>query len=129
MLRRSPAIALPLMSTLDTAESWSIIFMAILTAAFMLVSLILAAVVGVLIRALLKKTIYIVDDNVKPILDSAKETVVTGGKTVENVRGTSTYVSESVVRPIIRAYGVMAGVRKAASVLSGLSGANEKRPQ
>ena len=82
-----------------------------------------------LIRALLKKTIYIVDDNVKPILDSAKETVVTGGKTVENVRGTSTYVSESVVRPIIRAYGVMAGVRKAASVLSGLSGANEKRPQ
>ena len=129
MRRRSPAIALPLMTTLDTAESWSIIFMAVLTAAFMLVSLILAAIVGVLIRALLKKTIYIVDDSVKPMLDSAKETVVTSGKTVESVRGTSTYVSESVVRPIIRAYGVMAGVRKAAAVLSGLTGADEKRPE
>jgi hypothetical protein len=37
-------------------------------------------------------------------------------------------VSEAAVTPIVRAYGVVAGVRRAASVLTGLAGADtEKR--
>ncbi len=36
---------------------------------------------------------------------------------MNNARGTSAFVSETVVRPIIRVAGVMAGVRGAASVL------------
>ena len=122
--------ALPLLSqNLETATQVSIIFMAILTAAFMFVSLVMAAIIGLLVRTLMKKTIFIVDDNVKPMLDSAKETLGSATKTAQNVRGTSSYVSEAAVTPIIRAYGVVAGVRKAAGVLSGITGADSSKPK
>jgi hypothetical protein len=75
-----------------------------------------------LLRALLKKSLSLIDDSVKPLLDSAKSTA-------DNVKGTSTFVSQSAVTPIIKTYGVVAGVRRAAGVLSGLTGAGGDKPK
>lgn len=111
--------ALPELSLLFVAtfRDWVIIFMGIAVAAFFFVALILTIVIGLLTRALLKKTLTVMDDNVKPLLGTAKETA-------DNMKGTATYVSQSAVTPIVKAYGVVAGVRRAASVIAGLTSAN-----
>jgi hypothetical protein len=104
----------------ETFRDWVIIFMGIAVAAFFFVALVLTLVLGLLMRAVLRKTSAVLDEGVKPLLDSAKETA-------ENVRGTTSYVSEAAVTPIVRAYGVVAGVRRAVSVLAGLTSARRDR--
>ena len=105
-----------------TFRDWVIIFMGIAVAAFFVVALVITLVLGLLLRALLKKSMSLVDDSVRPLLDSAKSTA-------DNVKGTSAFVSQSAVSPIIRTYGVVAGVRRAAGVLAGLTGAGGDKPK
>lgn len=100
-----------------TFRDWVIIFMGIAVAAFFFVALIVTIVLGFLARVLMKKTIGVLDEGVKPLLSNANETVT-------HVKGTATYVTQSAVTPIVRTYGVVAGVRRAASVLAGLTGAS-----
>jgi hypothetical protein len=106
----------------ETFRDWVIIFMGIVVAAFFVVALVIMIVLGLLTRALLKKTNSVLDDNLRPLLDSAKTTT-------DNVRGTATFISDAAVTPIIRTYGVVAGVRRAAGVLAGLTGAGGDRPK
>jgi hypothetical protein len=103
-----------------TFRDWVIIFMGIAVAAFFFVALIMTIVLGLLARALLKKSTSMLDDSVKPLLGSAKETA-------DSVKGTAGYVSQAAVTPIIRTYGVVAGVRRAASVIAGMTGADTKQ--
>ncbi|HYM16601.1 MAG TPA: hypothetical protein VEZ14_13675 [Dehalococcoidia bacterium] len=103
-----------------TFRDWVIIFMGIAVAAFFFVALVMTIVLGLLARALLKKASALLDDSVKPLLGSAKETA-------DSVKGTAGYVSEAAVTPIVRAYGVVAGVRRAAGVITGLAGADTSK--
>jgi hypothetical protein len=105
-----------------TFRDWVIIFMGIAVAAFFVVALILTLVLGLLMRSLLRKTSSLLDDNLRPLLDSAKQTS-------DGIRGTTTFISESAAAPIIRTYGVVAGVRRFAGVLSGLTGAGGEKPK
>ena len=100
-----------------TFRDWVIIFMGIAVAAFFFVALIVTIVLGFLARVLMKKSISVLDEGVKPLLSNANETVT-------HVKCTATYVTQSAVTPIVRTYGVVAGVRRAASVLAGLTGAS-----
>ena len=107
-----------------TFRDWVIIVMGIAIAAFFLLALVATVVLGLLARALLKKALALIDDNVKPLLGTAKQTA-------DSVKGTAGYVSQAAVTPIVRTYGVVAGVRRAASVLAGLTGAStdNERPR
>jgi hypothetical protein len=100
-----------------TFRDWVIIFMGIAVAAFFVVALIATIVLGLLARLLLKKSISVLDENVKPLLGTATETAA-------RARGTVTYVTGAAVTPIVRTYGVVAGVRRAAGVIAGLGGAS-----
>ena len=100
-----------------TFRDWVIIFMGIAVAAFFVVALIVMLVLGLLARVLMRKSISVLDENVKPLLGNANEAVT-------HTRGTVTYMTQAAVTPIVRAYGVVAGVRRAASVLAGLAGAS-----
>jgi hypothetical protein len=100
-----------------TFRDWVIIVMGICVAAFFFVGLVVTVVLGLLVRALLRKTSALLDDSVKPLLASAKDTA-------DHVKGTTTYVSGATVTPIVRTYGVIAGVRRAVGVLAGLTGAS-----
>jgi hypothetical protein len=63
----------------------------------------------------LKSTVTdLIDDSVKPTLTSIRDTATT-------VKGTTEFVGQTTVSPIIRTYGMVAGVRKGLGVLSGLS--------
>ena len=103
-----------------TFRDWVIIFMGIAVAAFFFVALVMTIVLGLLTRALLRKSLVLMDDSVKPLLGTARQTA-------DNVKGTTAYVSQAAVTPIIRAYGVVAGVRRAAGVIAGLTGADTHR--
>ena len=105
-----------------TFRDWVIIVMGVAVAAFFFVGLVMMVVLGLLARSLLKKTLSVLDDGVKPLLETAKETA-------SNVKGTASYVSDAAVQPIVRTYGVVAGVRRAAGVIAGLTGADVKEPK
>jgi hypothetical protein len=104
-----------------TFRDWVIIFMGIAVAAFFVVALVITIVLGLLLRAVLRKTLALMDESVKPLLGTARETA-------DHVKGTTTFVGNAAVTPVIRAYGVVAGVRRAAGVISGLTGASNEKP-
>jgi hypothetical protein len=104
-------------------EDWRDIV--IIAAGSLLILLFLAALIftvalGFASRSTIGAARDVINTEVKPLLDNANQTVVT-------VRGTTTFVSETAVTPIIRVYGVVAGTRKAIQVLSGFVAGRDKK--
>ncbi len=63
-------------------------------------------IVGALLIVLLfqvRSLIRLVQEEIKPLLDSASETMNT-------MRGTTSFVSENVVSPVVRLYSLLAGL-------------------
>ncbi len=79
----------------------------------LLAMLVVVVVLGFATRVLIRRANKLLNDQVSPLLGSAQETL-------DTVRGTTSFVSESTVRPIIRIYGVVAGAKRAASVITGI---------
>ena len=84
-----------------------------ITVLVLLALLVAVVVIGLALRALIRRATKLLNEDVSPLLGSAQETVHT-------VRGTASFVSETAVRPIIRVYGVLAGAKRAASVITGI---------
>jgi hypothetical protein len=91
------------MSTVETLRDWSIIILA--------VSTIVTQVILVLLLLEIRTLSKMLRENIYPILLSADETVRT-------MRGTSVFVSENVVSPVVRVSGFAAGVSEALRVLA-----------
>jgi hypothetical protein len=68
--------------------------------------------VGLTIRGLLRNVRGILDDSVRPTATSIRDTAT-------SVRGTTDFVSRSAVTPIVKTYGIFAGIRRGLRVLSG----------
>ena len=99
----------------DTVRDWVIIVLfsiGILTGFVMLIASIAVAVAAVALIGALRN---LVTEKVVPLADEAR-------LTVENLRGTSEFMSEKAVKPVVKVYSFMAGVKKAASVVTGLGG-------
>lgn len=96
---------------METARDIVIIILGIET---ILVQLIL----GGLLIFLVARINSLIKEKIEPFLDTARETAVT-------VKGTSSFVSETVVDPIIKVASFAAGVRKAVNVVFG--GSKERR--
>lgn len=60
----------------------------------------------------LQRLIKMLREEIKPVIDSTNETVST-------VRGTTTFVSEHLVSPIIRATSFLSGAKRVVQVLTG----------
>ena len=84
-----------------------------ITVLVLLAILVVVIVIGLALRVLIRRATKLLNEDVSPLLGSAQETVHT-------VRGTASFVSETAVRPIIRVYGVLAGAKRAASVITGI---------
>jgi hypothetical protein len=91
----------------------------ILAALFILVGLLM-----VVLAVLLIGLAAMIRGKLGPILDSARGTLT-------NIEGTSGFVSETVVQPIVRVASFAAGARRAMGILTGLSkkreGKNRRR--
>ena len=81
---------------------------------FFFVAAIITLVVGFAVRGLVRNVREILNDSVKPTLGSIKATA-------DGVRGTTEFVSQTTIGPIIRAYGAFAGMRRALGVITGLA--------
>ena len=75
----------------------------------------LTVVLGLGARALISALRSTLRDEVNPLLHSVRQTVHT-------VQGTTSFVGETSIKPIIRVYGAIAGVRRMAGVLTGIVG-------
>lgn len=89
--------------TVETVRDISIIVLAIITITMQIILVLLLLE----IRSLSK----MLRDNIYPILQSADETVRT-------VRGTSVFVSDNVVSPVVRVSSFAAGVTEALRVIA-----------
>lgn len=67
------------------------------------------------VRGLMNVAKATVNEDVKPILSITQDSV-------NNVAGTSRFVSDTVARPVIRGLSFVAGARRALAVFTGLTG-------
>ncbi len=70
-------------------------------------------VLGLTARSLLSTVQTLLREEVSPLLNSARQSINT-------VQGTTAFIGETAVAPLIRAYGVVVGARRALGVLSGI---------
>jgi len=98
--------------SLEELRDLIIVVWGILGIVFLLVALVLGIVVGVSARGLIGTVQGLLRDDVQPALRSARQTV-------DSVRGTTSFVAETAVAPVIRLYGIISGIRRFLSVLSG----------
>ena len=72
-------------------------------------------VLGLATRGLLSTIQALLKGEVTPLLDSVRQSV-------QNVRGTTAFIGETAVAPIIRVYSVVAGARRVLGVFGGFAG-------
>lgn len=91
------------MSTVELLRDWSIIFLALST--------LVAQVILVMLLLEMRSLSKMLRENIYPILQSTDETVRT-------VRGTSVFVSDNVVSPVVKVSSFAAGVSEALRVIA-----------
>ena len=82
-------------------------------------------VIGALLALLLlqiRRLVRLLEEEIKPALDSANETV-------SIVRGTTEIVSETLVSPLVRINSYLTGLRTALKTLMGIKSALEGTPE
>lgn len=91
-----------------------------LTILVLLAIFVITIVVGLAARTLLRTVQTLLKGEVTPLLDSARQTL-------DNVRGTTAFIGQTAVSPIIRVYGLYAGAKRMLGVLGGLAGRRNRR--
>ena len=98
--------------SLEELRDLVIVIWGILGIVFLVVAIVLGIVVGISARGLIGTVQSLLRDDVQPTLRSARQTV-------DSIRGTTSFVADTAVAPVIRVYGVFSGVRRFLSVLVG----------
>jgi hypothetical protein len=102
------------LATLADLRDVVIVVYGILGIIFFFIAIVFTVVLGLTVKGLIKNVQSLLNDSVKPALSSVTDVANT-------VRGTTDFVSRTTVTPIVKAYGMFAGVRKGASVLGGFA--------
>lgn len=71
------------------------------------------------ISGLIRDVKLIANEDVRPMLATARESA-------NNVTGTTRFVGDAVVQPVIRVYGIVSGVRRGIGVFTGLTRRGKK---
>lgn len=98
-------------------EEWRDIFVSVYSVAgtvMFIFGTIFIVIVGVLAISTLNRVRRIMKENVTPTLDSVRETS-------ESVRGTVVFISDNAVKPVVKVYGTVAGVRRFIAVFARLA--------
>ena len=76
------------------------------------------------VKRLIREVGGLIDADVKPVLNTARESI-------DNVAGTTRFIGDKAVTPIIHLIGLVSGLRRGIGVLTGLTGhrrGREDRP-
>lgn len=99
---------------MDTARDIVIIIWGIMSIITLLVVLLVALFIGLSIKNLVNTVNELVNTSIKPVLDTTQQSVA-------NVTGTTQYLGDLVVSPIIRVISAVVGLRRGIAVFTGLS--------
>ena len=102
-----------LVSLADVRDGFIIVYGAI-GIIFFFVAIIATLFLFFTIKGLAGSMKELIDDSIRPTLGSVRDTA-------ETIRGTTEFVTETAVTPVVRAYGAIAGVRRGLGTLAGLS--------
>ncbi|PZC47627.1 MAG: hypothetical protein DK306_001098 [Chloroflexi bacterium] len=113
------------LSTLIDIRDVVVIVTGIVGIVALTLSIIFTILIGLAVLRLIKATRGTVQDGLGPILESARETTT-------EVKGSTDFVVNTLVRPVIKVYGMFAGIRKGLGVLGkarpGKSGSDKDAP-
>ncbi len=102
---------MPLLASLAEIRDGFIIVYGVLGIVFFLVASIATLFLFLTLRGLLRTIKDLLNDSVRPTVDSVRDAV-------DTFKGTTEFVGRTTVKPIVRTYGVFAGVRKGLGVLT-----------
>lgn len=108
------------LSTLTDIRDVVVIVVGILGILALTLAVVFTILIGLAVLRLIKATRGTIEDGLGPILESAKETTT-------EVKGSTDFVLSTVVGPLIKVYGAVAGVRKALGVLGRARGGGTAR--
>jgi hypothetical protein len=91
-----------------------IVIFGIMGIVVLLVTLIVVLIVGLAARGLIGLLNGVVRTQLSPTLDSAKQTM-------NEIRGTTAFITDTAVSPIIRVYAFVGGVKRGLASLAGLT--------
>jgi hypothetical protein len=106
---------MPLLVSLADLRDVIVIVYGAIGILFFVVAIAVSVVLFFSVKGIIGNVRELIRDSVKPTLDSVRDTAKT-------IQGTTEFVGESAVKPIMRTYGILAGLRRGATVLAGLSG-------
>lgn len=106
------------LSTLTDIRDIVVIVVGIIGIVTLVLSILFTVLIGLAVLKLIRATRGTVTDGIGPILENARETTT-------EVRGSTDFVAETLVRPLIKLYGIFAGIRKALGVLGRSRGEKE----
>jgi hypothetical protein len=98
---------------LQELRDLTIIIFTIAGTVVFVVAFLFILIIGIVAVRLMSTIRNAVENGMMPALSSFRETA-------NNVRGTTAFISDTAVSPIIRVYSIFAGVQRAASVIAGL---------
>ena len=103
-----------LLLSLADARDMVVIVYGVIGIVFFFVGLIVMLVVGFTVKGLVGSVRELLDESVKPTVDSIKGAA-------DTIRGTTEFVGRTAVAPIVRTYGMAAGLKKGLGVLAGFN--------
>lgn len=98
-----------------------IVIFGILGILVLVVTLVVVLVVGFAARGLIGALRGVISAQLSPTLDSARQTM-------DDIRGTTAFITDTAVSPIIRVYAFVGGVRRGLASLLGLT-LRRRRPK
>ena len=101
---------MPVLGFIQDFRDIIIIVFGITALVALLIGIIFTVLIGFTVWRLLAAVRGTMRDGVSPLLQSAQETA-------RGVQGTTLFVSDTLVAPLIKVYGIYAGLRRGASVL------------
>ena len=98
--------------SLEELRDLVIVIWGVLGIIFLAVALVLAIVLGLTARGLMATIRTLLEEDLQPAIRSARQTV-------DSIRGTTSFVADTAVAPVIRVYGIVSGARRFTSTLGG----------
>jgi small-conductance mechanosensitive channel len=99
---------------MDNARDIVIIIWGIMSILTLLVALLIALFIGLSVKNLVTTVNDLVNTSIKPVIDSTQQSVT-------NVTGTTQFVGDTLVSPIIRVISTLAGIKRFLGVFTGIS--------
>ena len=106
------------LSTLTDIRDIVVIVVGIIGIVALTLSIVFTVLIGFAVLKPIRAARGTVTDGLGPILENVRETST-------EVRGSTDFVAETAVRPLIKLYGMFAGIRKAFGVLGKARGGKE----